>query len=200
MTWETLIAFNVILLASIASPGPALLIAIRTSLQSGRSAGIRLGFGLATIACCWTGAALLGLHTLFEWFPFVYTIVKTIGATYLLYIAWNTWRDAAKPLNETIKIARRPFRDGALVNLANPKSVLFASAVLVLIFPPDISISDKAVIVFNHFLMEIVCYTLIAFALSTKAASSAYLKMKRWFDRFAAITLGALGLRLLMQK
>ena len=50
MTWESLIAFNVVLLAAIASPGAALLYFIKTSVASGRATGIAVGVGLGTAA------------------------------------------------------------------------------------------------------------------------------------------------------
>ncbi len=56
-----LIAFNLTLLAALASPGPAMLVAIRATLLGGRSHGIATGLGLGTMAALWTGTALLGL-------------------------------------------------------------------------------------------------------------------------------------------
>jgi len=87
MTFEHLILFNIALLAALASPGPAFLVMIRTSLNAGRTAGIALGCGLGLIAALWTLMALLGLDTVFKLFPWAYAAVKTIGAIYLIYIA-----------------------------------------------------------------------------------------------------------------
>ncbi|MEO1155520.1 MAG: LysE family translocator, partial [Pseudomonadota bacterium] len=57
-----LIAFNLALLAALASPGPALLLAIRNTLAGGQAAGIATGLGLALVAAIWTMAALMGLN------------------------------------------------------------------------------------------------------------------------------------------
>ncbi len=57
-----LIAFNLTLLAALASPGPAMLVALRTTLIAGRRAGILLGLGLGTAAAVWTMLSLLGLN------------------------------------------------------------------------------------------------------------------------------------------
>ena len=61
MTIGQLLAFNLALLVAIASPGPALPIAIGTTLSGGRSAGIAVGAGLGLMAATWTLMALLGL-------------------------------------------------------------------------------------------------------------------------------------------
>uniref|UniRef100_UPI00273E5017 LysE family translocator n=1 Tax=Roseovarius sp. MMSF_3281 TaxID=3046694 RepID=UPI00273E5017 len=95
---------------------------------------------------------------------------------------------------------RRAFRTGLLVNLANPKSVLFAASVLVVIFPPDMTLSQKALIVTNHLIVEWIAYSLFALALSTRPARDGYLRLKPILDRLAAAVLGMLGLRLLTDR
>ena len=61
VTWGQLLAFDIALLVAIASPGPALLMAIRTTLSGGRTAGIAVGAGLGLMAASWTLTALLAL-------------------------------------------------------------------------------------------------------------------------------------------
>ncbi len=197
------VAFNIALLAAIASPGPALLLALKTTLTSGRLAGIATGLGLGTMAAGWTAMALLGLEGIFTLFPWAYVALKTAGAAYLLYIAYGMWRDARAPLSpkavEAPKL-RRAFLTGFLVNIGNPKSVLFAASVLVVIFPQDMSLGEKAFIALNHLAVEWTVYTVFAFALSTPRARAGYLALKPMFDRAAAVILGALGLRLLFAR
>jgi threonine/homoserine/homoserine lactone efflux protein len=69
MSLGHLIAFNVALLAAILSPGPAFLIAVKTTLSAGRKAGIAVGGGLGLMASTWTLLALLGLDAVFVLFP-----------------------------------------------------------------------------------------------------------------------------------
>lgn len=200
MSVEHVIAFNIALWASIISPGPAFLVAVQTTLSSGRRAGIAVGLGLGTMAATWTMMALLGLEAIFKIVPWAYAVTKTIGAIYLLYIAWGMWRGAGSEVNANAKPARHAFRQGFMINVLNPKSFLFAAAVLVVIFPPDMSLTDNAIVVVNHLAVEFVFYTALAFALSTPAARSAYLKAKKYIDRVAALVLGALGMRLLVSR
>ncbi len=97
MTIEHLIAFNIALLAAIASPGPAFLIAVKTTLGAGRPAGMAIGFGLGAMAAIWTLMALLGLEGIFQLVPWAYTSAKVAGALYLIYIAWNTLERREEP-------------------------------------------------------------------------------------------------------
>ncbi|MBK0329407.1 LysE family translocator [Rhodobacteraceae bacterium F11138] len=193
-----LIAFNLVLLAAMASPGPALLLALRMTLTQGLRAGLATGAGLGLIAACWTGAALLGLDIAFQLFPWAYVALKTAGALYLIWLAFSMWCNARKPLSQAPAARGRAFRTGLLVNLGNPKPMLFASAVLVVIFPPDLTLAAKAVIVLNQLCIELMVYTAFALLLSTGPARRVYLDAKTVLDRAAAAVLGALGLRLML--
>lgn len=200
MTIEQLVAFNIALLVAIASPGPALLVAIQTTLSSGRPGGIAIGCGLGLMASAWTLMALLGLETVFQLFPWAYAGARVLGALYLLFIAWRMWRDARRQINADTRPGRHLFRQGILINALNPKSVLFAAAVLVVIFPPGMTLTEDAIVVFNHLLIEILFYTCLAYGLGIRAVRSGYLKAKIYFDRIAAAVLGGLGLRLLLER
>ena len=195
-----LIAFNLTLWAALVSPGPAMLMALRATVVQGRAAGILTGLGLAVAAACWTTAALMGLDVIFTLFPWAYLTLKLIGAGYLIYLAITIWREARQPLDQAQASRRRPFVSGLLVNLSNPKSMLFASAVLIVVFPRDLPLAEKALIVGNHVAVEMLAYTGFALMLSTRAARDGYLRLKPVFDRIAAGVLGALGLRLALDR
>jgi threonine/homoserine/homoserine lactone efflux protein len=200
MSWDHLLAFNAILIAALLSPGPAFLFSAKTSVSSGRRSGVFGGIGLATMAAFWTLAALMGLNIIFDLFPWAFTALKLGGAAYLIWIAVQTWRQANAPLSELQAPSGRAFAAGVLINLGNPKSVLFAAAVIIAVFPQTLSAGNIAVIVFNHFVLEAVFYTVVAVVLSTPAARHGYMRLKPMFDRIAALFLGAFGLRLLLEK
>jgi threonine/homoserine/homoserine lactone efflux protein len=195
-----LLAFNLALAAAWASPGPAMLIALRATLSAGRRAGWATGCGLAVVAAGWTLLTLAGLGTVFQLLPPAYLLLKTGGALYLIWIAWTTWRHARAPVGGAFLPARRAFLDGVLVNLGNPKSVLFAGAVLVVIFPPDLGWSDKLVVAANHLVFELVAYGVLVASLSTEAVAARYLSVKASIDRVAAGILGMFGIRLLLER
>ncbi|MEP2642134.1 LysE family translocator [Roseobacter sp.] len=200
MTLDTMIAFNLVLLAALASPGAALLYAIRTSVVSGRGAGLATGLGLGLMAALWTMAALLGLEALFALFPWAYTALKFGGAVYLIWLAVQTWRHARAPLGQSTRPPGRAFLSGVLINAGNPKSVLFAAAVIVVIFPKGLGARDIALIMANHFILEVMFYGLVAVFLSSAPARQGYLRAKPILDRIAATLLGALGVRLLTER
>ena len=200
MTIEYLLAFNIALIVAIASPGPALLLAIQTTLSAGRRAGIAIGFGLGLMASIWTLMALLGLEAAFQIFPLAYTVVKIAGAVYLLYLAWKMWGGARKNIETRMIPAKQSFRQGFTINALNPKSMLFAAAVLIVIFPTGMTLFENSIVVLNHFIVEVVFYTAIAFGMNTPTMSNQYMKARVYIDRTAAVILGGLGVRLLVNQ
>ena len=125
---------------------------------------------------------------------------RIAGAAYLLFIAYRMWPNASKPVGVLPEPARRAFRQGLFINLFNPKSVLFAAAVLIAIFPEGLGAVNSVVIAVNHLLMELSFYTVLALVLNTGAVAGRYLRAKTWIDRGAAAVLGALGLRILLSR
>lgn len=200
LTLGDLLAFNTVLLAALLSPGAAMLFITRTTVTGGRVAGIATGFGLGTAAALWTLAALLGLEAMFALFPWAYTALKIGGALYLIWIAIHTWRHAAAPLGDVPVPKGRAILSGLLLNFGNPKSMLFAAAVIVVVFPQGLAAIDIALIVANHWLLELIFYSGLAVVLSTPTVRRGYVSLKPIFDRIAATLLGALGLRLILEK
>jgi len=195
-----LIAFNLTLLAAILSPGPAMLYFIRTTLASGRMAGLYTVWGLGMMAATWTALAFLGLDAIFAVFPWAFIALKTIDALYLIWIAYQTWAHARAPMGDAPTPPMRAFLGGVLVNMSNPKSVLFAGAVIMVIFPQGMAFADKTIVVLNHLVIELIVGSALVLAFSTKHVSAGYLRAKPILDRIAASVLGFLGLKLLLSR
>ncbi|OAN79266.1 lysine transporter LysE [Sulfitobacter sp. EhC04] len=201
MTLESLVAFNLLLLAALASPGAAMIFVIKTTVSAGRVAGLLSGVGLALAAGCWTASAFLGLDRLLALAPWAYVTLKVAGALYLIWIAVQTWRHARQAPGDAVpRPAGRNLMAGALVNLGNPKSMLFAAALILVVFPRGMNAGEIAFVVFNHVVLEILFYSLFATLLSTPVARQGYLRLKPVFDRIAALLLGAFGARLLIER
>ena len=98
----------------------------------------------------------------------------------------------------SLTVLRSHFVRGVLINLTNPKSVMFAAVVLIVVFPPNLGLAEKAFIVGNHLALEWVFYFCLTWLVSRPAVTRRYLKAKQLFDRCAAGVMAALGLRLLL--
>ena len=194
--------FNIVLLVAILSPGPAFLFIMTTSLSHGRAAGFAAGLGLGTMAAIWTLLAILGLEALIGLVPGLYISIRIAGALYLLWIAVGLWRDAGPSADVSDRMVsmsggmHRLFLRGFLINLMNPKSVVFAASVIVMIFPPDISLAAMMIVPVNHLLIEYVVYFVFAFVFSRPMVRRGYLARRVLFNRVAAIAMAGLALRM----
>ncbi len=202
MVW----AFATFILASllaVASPGPAFIAISHTALNRSKREAMAFAFGLAVTATLWGGLALFGLTAIFAVVPWLYGTMKLLGGTYLIYLAFKIWRGATASLPAGTTKPRHglfAFFSGCAVNLTNPKSVLFAGAIMLTIFPADMTFPLKLLVLAVLLVIEIGFYSALVFWLSHPKTRTAYLALKRWIDRSAAVLLGALGLKLLFSK
>ncbi|CUH41046.1 Threonine efflux protein [Jannaschia seosinensis] len=201
LTLAHLAAFNVALFFAVAAPGPAFLLCTQAALRGGLREGAMTGFGLAVMAGIWTLAALLGLEALFAVFPLAYTVMKVGGAFVVLVFAVQTWRAAHVPVDAAPPVSgRRAFLKGFLLNLGNPKSILFAAGVLLIIFPPGLSAAEMTLVTANHIALELAVYSGLAAIISQDAVRLRYVALKPVLMRIMALVLGGLGLRLLVSQ
>ena len=116
------------------TPGPANIFAVATGVERGRGAALRgvAGMNLATLV--WFAAAALGLGALVLAFPAVFRVIAVLGALYVAWLGIGAVRGAfatpADPEAARPRLGRSAFLDGFLVQIANPKAILFFTAVL----------------------------------------------------------------------
>jgi homoserine/homoserine lactone efflux protein len=137
-TW-TAYFFASILIAL--SPGSGAVLATSHGLSYGvrRTQATIVGLQAGLLVILLVAGA--GVGSLLVASELAFSIVKTLGASYLIYIGWSQWRstralapvEAGMPeagANATWLSARRLFLTGLLTNVTNPKGILFMVAVL----------------------------------------------------------------------
>ena len=129
-------ALSVFLLAALAlllMPGPAVLYIVARSIDQGRTAGLVSVLGIGLGSMVHVTAAALGLSQLLVNSATAYTVVKYVGAAYLVYLGVRRIV-AGDPILESTgsseRSMRRVFTQGVWVNILNPKTALFFFAFL----------------------------------------------------------------------
>lgn len=131
------VALGVFLAATLAimvTPGPDMLFVLARTLSYGRRAGLVSVLGIATSILVHTLLAAFGLSRLLAAYPTAFIVLRFVGAAYLLFLAYKTWRDAPHAIERAH--AERPppslriWRDAFLTNLLNPKALVFFVAFL----------------------------------------------------------------------
>jgi threonine/homoserine/homoserine lactone efflux protein len=116
------------------TPGPANLFAIATGIRAGPQAALRGVAGMNAATLVWFAAAALGLGALVAAFPEAFHLIAVAGGIYIAWLGFKALR-AAQRNQPLLHVGRggdfdSALRDGFAVQLANPKAVVFFTAVL----------------------------------------------------------------------
>lgn len=175
-------------------PGTGVVYTITTGLTLKWRASLAAAVGCTLGIVPHILASILGLSALLNMSAQVFSVIKWAGALYLLYLAWNMWREAGT-LEIQKKSTETSFRNIILkaiaINLLNPKLTIFFFAFLPLFVSKDSSSPTLEMILLSAVFMGI---TFVVFALYGVLASgiSAYLAnsvqaVKRLQQAFAII-------------
>ena len=122
--------FALFLLAALiiaAVPGPGIFYVAARTLAGGRKAGIASSFGTALGGLVHVVAGGLGISAIILASAQLFTVLKLVGALYLVWLGIRTFRDAGGQSPEPIEPdgGQRAFRDGVVVEALNPKTAAF---------------------------------------------------------------------------
>ena len=122
------------------APGPDIMYLLAKSLADGARNGVALAAGLSSGILFHTTLVILGVAALIQGSPAALAALKYLGALYLLYLAVGAFRDksdlkleSAGPSENRLALYRR----GILMNVLNPKVLLFFLTFLPQFVPSD---------------------------------------------------------------
>lgn len=129
---STLWIFVLAAFALIVTPGPSVLYIVARSIEQGRLAGVVSALGIATGTMVHIAAAAFGISAILMTSATAFTIVKLLGAAYLIYLGIRTLmqKDHAVEVEVEEQKLSRIFTQGMIVNVLNPKTALFFFAFL----------------------------------------------------------------------
>lgn len=146
LSWTHLVPFLITCLIIETTPGPNMAYLTIVSASRGRRfgyvtvAGVTLGLSIIGLA------AAAGLATLISGSSFLYQTLRIGGVLYLLWLAFDEWRDADDlPEAESDNGLWVYFRRGLIVNILNPKAAVFYITILPTFMEPDTDILPQAV-------------------------------------------------------
>jgi threonine/homoserine/homoserine lactone efflux protein len=129
----TLTAFFAASVILALAPGPDNIFVLTQSSLRGRVAGLTVTLGLCTGLVGHTTAVALGLAAVFQASAIAFTVLKLMGAGYLLFLAWQAFRASSTEIrterNGDLK-GWQLYCRGILMNITNPKVSIFFLAFL----------------------------------------------------------------------
>ena len=135
MEVNTLLLFIISALSINLIPGPDVIYIVTTTMKSKMKSGIEASLGLGVGYLIHTVAAVLGLSALVLSSAFLFTLIKYLGALYLLYLGISSllscYRNDSKLTAETSNESpKNIFKQGVIISVLNPKVAMFFLAFL----------------------------------------------------------------------
>ena len=210
-TLQTLITFFGVAVLLGLSPGPDNLFVLLQSAQRGWRMGIAAVVGLCMGIIVHTTAVALGLAAVFAASAMAFTILKWCGAAYLVYLAWGAWRApvSAKPEEDISQSATKPVvatsgdflrmvLRGVVMNLTNPKVLIFFLAFLPQFADPAIGPVGPQIFVFGAVFILAAFLVFGAIALFSGAFGNLLLRSPRaqfWLNKITAVVFVGLAVK-----
>ena len=144
------LAFLVAAVVIAVSPGPGAVLSIATGLRYGYATALRAIIGLEAALLVQLLIVALGLGALLTASSAAFVTLKIIGAGYLVYLGVSKWRAPVEDVDEAGALPRGRggfFLQGLLVNLTNPKALIFMVALVPQFVTPSLPQLPQFVII-----------------------------------------------------
>lgn len=199
----SLLAFALIALGMVLTPGPNMIYLISRSICQGRVAGLISLGGVALGFVFYMLCAAFGITAIVLAVPYAYDALRFAGALYLLWLAWQAVRPGGRSpfqvKNLPADSPRKLFAMGFLTNLLNPKiAVMYLSLLPQFIDPANGSVLTQSLALgATQIVISVVVNSVIAIAAGSIAAflvaRPGWMAVQRWL---MGTVLAALAVRM----
>lgn len=203
---STLIAYIAVVLGFVFIPGPATLLTIARATSSGTKVGIATGAGIAAGDMFHTVMAMVGISAIIATSATLFSIVKYIGAAYLVYLGIRAIieKTPADPTAGALAIpAGKAFQQAVLTEVLNPKTALFFLAFLPQFVRPENGSVILQLAVLGIVFVALGLFSTVVFAVSAGRLGS-FLRRNptvlKWQGKVVGGIYCALGVRLALQQ
>jgi len=203
---DNLLAFGLIALGMVLTPGPNMVYLISRSICQGRTAGLISLGGVALGFVFYMMCAALGITALVMAVPYAYDTLRIGGALYLIYLAWQAVKPGGRSPFEVKNLPqdspKKLFLMGFLTNLLNPKiAVMYLSLLPQFINPAHGSVlSQSLVLGFTQIVISVSVNATIAMLAGSIAVFLAnrptWISVQRWL---MGTVLAGLAVRMLTE-
>ncbi|WP_050417433.1 homoserine/homoserine lactone efflux protein [Azoarcus sp. CIB] len=140
MSWNMWLAFLAAAVVIAVSPGPGAVLSMATGLRHGYAVALRAILGLQTALLIQLAIVVLGLGAVLAASATAFLAVKIAGAAYLIWLGVRKWRAPVELLDDGAEArdARGVYLQGVLVNLTNPKAIVFMVALVPQFIDPQL--------------------------------------------------------------
>jgi threonine/homoserine/homoserine lactone efflux protein len=202
--WETWGVYVAVVTAICVTPGPAVLFVITQASWRGPRAGVAGVLGIETANLVFWTLSAFGLAAMIAASHTAFVALKWAGALYLAWLGIQAIRGSFKPDSpvEPARVAANAFRDGLVVGLSNPKSLLFFLALLPqFVDPSRPALPQIAILAVTGSGIDLTTNTIYALLAGAFRRALAQSRARRWFDRgIGAVFLALAGAAAVLRR
>ena len=183
-----LIPVVTITLLAVISPGPDFTMVSRNSLLLSRRAGIFTACGIGAGVLIHVSYTLIGVGMLIQQSPWLFNLLKGIGAAYLIYLGFTLLRNAihhdAAPTTTPAAISDlAALKTGFLTNALNPKTTIFIVSLFMQVVSPHTALGVQ--IGYGLFIaaVHVFWFAAVALLFSAPGVNARFLRLRRGIDR-----------------
>ncbi|MDX1319678.1 MAG: LysE family transporter [Oceanospirillum sp.] len=199
--WPEFLTVVVVHFLAVASPGPDFAVILRQSLCASSRSGIWTAIGIGSGILVHVTYSLLGLGILIAQSTTAFTVLKVLGAAYLLWVGWQCLKakptaddDSGElPAGEGAATAWKAWRLGFLTNALNAKATLFFVSLFSVVISPSTPIWIQGFYGLWMTVMTGLWFTGLALFLSREQVRAFFRKISHWIERVTGVALIALA-------
>lgn len=202
----TLVTYVAVVFGFVFIPGPATLLTVARATSSGTKVGIATGAGVAAGDVIHTIMAIIGISAIIAASAMLFSIVKYIGAAYLVYLGIRAILEKAPAdlAGRALPIsAGRAFRQAILTEVLNPKTALFFLAFLPQFVHPQSGFVALQLMMLGIIFVLLGLFSTVVFAVSAGGLGSFLRRhpaVLKWQGKVVGGIYCALGIRLALQQ
>lgn len=201
----TLITYVLIVTGFVFIPGPATLLTVARSTTSGTRVGISTGLGIAAGDLVHTAMAIVGISAVIAASALLFSVVKYLGAAYLIYIGIRAMMQKVSAGDEPRAIAisaQGAFRQAIVAEVLNPKTALFFLAFLPQFVTPSSGSVAAQLAILGLVFVALGLLSTVVFAVASGVLGNVLRRNRtvlRWQGKVVGSVYCALGARLAFQ-
>ena len=181
-------AYSILIIGAF-SPGPSVAMLIGIASEQGRAPALVATLGVALGSATINLMTILGVGLILSQAAWAMSILKFVGAAYLLYLSYGAFRKVIYPLalQSTDLNHRTPMKHfiaGYLLQVTNPKAIAFWLAIASIEAVKGAGVEVVILFITGGFIISFVFHGAWAVALSASSIRSAYIVGRRWIEMF----------------
>lgn len=220
MSFSAYVSLFIVHFMAVAIPGPSFFFITQTAFKYGKHNALMATLGASLGVLVWITLALAGIIVLIRHVPLLHTGLTLLGSLYLLWLAQSMICSALSRirrarhghkalilnepdmLKEDHRLKRPPalwrsMGKAVLVELSNPKSMIYFSSVLSSFLRPDLALHDMLAVGSMMALIMPLWFVPVSLLFSTASARALYYRKAHWVDMGAGIIFTLLSLHIL---